>query len=168
MAIQELDGPGDHVYRNVQLVPRDGRLLSSNADGFHSADVDHAPLFDNVHLDSMGDDYFNFQTSLLFVMGVEKAAGGGQLLTVLHPHVSDQSTVGDDGRSSVTDRWYGTTEPLCRVGAGEVRMLHCCSCRPSPPHLPIIEIATACLQLLNTCHPPWISGADLLRPGPLC
>jgi hypothetical protein len=120
MAIQELDGPGDHVYRNVQLVPRDGRLLSSNADGFHSADVDHAPLFDNVHLDSMGDDYFNFQTSLLFVMGVEKAAGGGQLLTVLHPHVSDQP----DNVPGITDEWYGTTEPLLRVRGGDELLVY--------------------------------------------
>ena len=121
MAIQEMDGPGNHVYRNVQLVPRNGRLLSSNADGFHSSDMDHAPLFDNVHLDSMGDDYFNFQTSLLFVMGVKPATDGqGQLLTVLHPHVSDQP----DNVVGILDEWYGTTEPLLRVRGSEELLVY--------------------------------------------
>ena len=101
MAIAELDGPGDHAYRNVKVVPRNGRLLSSNVDGFHSADMDHAPLLDNVHFDGMEDDYFNIQSSLLFVMGVKMVTGGGQLLTVLHPHVSDQP----DNVAGIEDEW---------------------------------------------------------------
>lgn len=120
MAIAEMDGRGGHVYRRVQLIPRNGRLLSSNADGFHSSDMDYAPLFDNVHLNSMGDDYFNFQTSLLFVMGVKSAADGGQLLTVFHPHVSDQP----DDVAKITDEWYGTTEPLLRVRGGEELLVY--------------------------------------------
>jgi len=51
----------------------------------------------------MGDDYFNFQTGLLFVMGVKlDKTNGGQLLTVLHPHVSDQP----DNIPGIEDEWY--------------------------------------------------------------
>ena len=35
---------------------RNGRNIASNADAFHSADMDHAPTFENVHFKSMLDD----------------------------------------------------------------------------------------------------------------
>ena len=53
MAVAEMDGGGRHVYRNLQVVPRNGRLIASNADGFHSADMDHAPIFERVHFKSI-------------------------------------------------------------------------------------------------------------------
>ena len=30
MAVAEMDGPGAHVYRNLKVVPRNGRIISSN------------------------------------------------------------------------------------------------------------------------------------------
>lgn len=114
MAVAEMDGAGRHVYRNLQVVPRNGRLIASNADGFHSADVDHAPTFDNVHFRSMLDDYMNFQTTLLMVLDVQKTA-----LTIVHPHTSDQPDDFGDNGEHIVDLWYGTTEPLSRVQAGD-------------------------------------------------
>lgn len=88
--------------------------LLNQADAFHSSDMDHAPLFDRVHFKMMLDDYFNFQTTLLFVLEVK-----GTTLTVVHAHTSDQpDDIGDDGKP-IVDEWYGTTEPLSRVQAGE-------------------------------------------------
>ena len=49
MAIAELDGAGGHVFRRVTLAPRNGRIISSNADAFHSADVDTAATLDHCH-----------------------------------------------------------------------------------------------------------------------
>ena len=51
MGVYEADGGGGHVYRRFQLVPclpglwaRCGyRIISSNADGLHSEDVDVGP-----------------------------------------------------------------------------------------------------------------------------
>jgi hypothetical protein len=43
-AVLELDGPGGHVYRNVSVSPGPGRLISVNADGIHSEDVDVGPV----------------------------------------------------------------------------------------------------------------------------
>ena len=115
MAIAELDGAGAHLFRRVDLVPRAPFIISSNADAFHSADVDTAATLDHCHFRAMLDDFMNFQTTLLLGYAVN-----GSSLTLVNPHVSDQSTtIGDDGKSSVTDDWYGTTEPLRRVQAGE-------------------------------------------------
>eukprot|EP01052_Picozoa_sp_SAG31_P003336 SAG31_NODE_127_length_23612_cov_39.709863_2_plen_218_part_00 len=63
MAVAEMDGVGGHVYQNLHVVPRNGRLIASNADAFHSADMDHAPTFSNVHFKSMLDDYMNCETT---------------------------------------------------------------------------------------------------------
>ena len=49
MAIAELDGAGGHTFRRVTLAPRNGRIISSNADAFHSADVDTAATLDHCH-----------------------------------------------------------------------------------------------------------------------
>ena len=49
MAIAELDGAGGHTFRRVTLAPRNGRIISSNADAFHSANVDTAATLDHCH-----------------------------------------------------------------------------------------------------------------------
>ena len=43
MGVYEADGEGGHVYRRFSLVPRNGRIISSNADGLHSEDLDGEP-----------------------------------------------------------------------------------------------------------------------------
>ena len=51
-------------------------------------------------------------------------AVNGTSLIVVHPHTSDQAgDFGDDG-GPVTDLWYGTTEPLSRVGPGEELIIY--------------------------------------------
>ena len=59
----ESGGAGGNVYRNISVVPGprpDGAtvdpLLSSNADGFHSASVGHGPLIENSLFTRMPDD----------------------------------------------------------------------------------------------------------------
>merc|ERR1711925_11893 len=67
MTVSELDGPGGHTYRNVSAVPREGRLITSTAYGFHSTDVDAGPLVENVHFSRLLDDFMNIQTTFHFV-----------------------------------------------------------------------------------------------------
>ena len=55
MAIAELDGAGAHLFRRVELVPRAPFIISSNADAFHSADVDTAATLDRCHFRAMLD-----------------------------------------------------------------------------------------------------------------
>jgi hypothetical protein len=114
MAVQEMDGAGGHTYRRLQIVPRNGRLISSNADAFHSSDTDKGPLLEECHFKSMLDDFINIQTTLLFVMSVN-----GTRLQLISPHVSDQATDFDEQGRPVVDRWYGTTEPLSRLQPGQ-------------------------------------------------
>lgn len=114
MAVQEMDGGGGHVYRRLQIVPRNGRLISSNADAFHSSDLDQGPTLEDCHFKSMLDDFINIQTTILFVMDVNATR-----VTLISPHVSDQETDYDTQGRPVVDRWYGTTEPLSRLRAGD-------------------------------------------------
>ena len=90
--------------------------------------MDHAPTFENVHFKSMLDDYLNFQTTLLFVMTVK-----GTTLTMVHPHTSDQPDDFGDNGEDIVDLWYGTTEPLSRVRAGETLIFYDPVRYSSPP-----------------------------------
>ena len=96
--------------------------------------MDRAPTFENVHFKSMLDDYLNFQTTLLFVMTVK-----GTTLTMVHPHTSDQPDDFGDNGEDIVDLWYGTTEPLSRVRAGETLIFYdpvCYSLRHPETFLP--------------------------------
>ena len=54
----ELDGEGGHTYRRVANKRRDGQLISSNADCFHSIDVAVGPLLEDSELAYCLDDFF--------------------------------------------------------------------------------------------------------------
>ena len=114
MAVSEMDGEGGHTYRRLKVLARNGRLVAGIADGLHTSDLDHGSIVEDCHLSGLLDDYFNVQTTMLLVLEVD-----GTTVTLVHPHTSDQAgDFGDDGKP-VTDQWYGTTEPLSRVRAGE-------------------------------------------------
>jgi hypothetical protein len=116
MAVFEGDGGGGHTYRRLKVVPRNGRLISSNADAFHSSDMERGPKLENCHFKSMLDDFFNFQSTLLLATNFSGLDG---TLTLVHPHTSDQADDFAPGNVAVTDHWYGTTEPLSRLRAGD-------------------------------------------------
>ena len=112
MGVYEADGGGGHTYRRFSLVPRNGRIISSNADGIHSEDLDKGPTIIDSHFHSMLDDFMGIHATLLLVQSVE-TTGSTTKLRIVHPHVSDLNTFGD------TEKWYGTSEPLRRVFAGD-------------------------------------------------
>ena len=116
MAVFEGDGGGGHTYRRLQVVPRNGRLISSNADAFHSSDMDMGGTLEDCHFKSMLDDFFNFQSTLLLATNF---SGLGRTLTIVHPHTSDQADDFGSKGQSVTDQWYGTSEPLSRLRGGD-------------------------------------------------
>ncbi len=95
MAIAEMDGTGGHIFRRVELSPRSGRIISSNADAFHSSDMDTAATLEGCHFRAMLDDFLNFQSTLLFAIPSGNSTGTAQSAssttwTLVHPHVSDQ------------------------------------------------------------------------------
>ena len=111
MAIAEMDGAGGHTFRRVDLSPRNGRIISSNADAFHSSDMDTAATLDGCHFRAMLDDFLNFQTTLLFAIPSDNSSSGGGGTArsgstkgasldwmLVHPHVSDQpDDIGENG-----------------------------------------------------------------------
>ena len=54
----ELDGEGGHIYRRIQYKRRDGQLIASNADAFHSIDVAVGPTLEDSELCYCLDDFF--------------------------------------------------------------------------------------------------------------
>lgn len=112
MGVYEADGGGGHVYRRFSLVPRNGRIISSNADGLHSEDLDVGPTIVDSHFHSMLDDFLGVHATLLLVQRADET-GNSTTLRIVHPHVSDLNTFGD------TEKWYGTSEPMRRVFAGD-------------------------------------------------
>lgn len=59
------------MYRRFSLVPRNGRIISSNADGIHSEDLDVGPTILDSHFHSMLDDFMGVHATLLMVQRVE-------------------------------------------------------------------------------------------------
>jgi len=119
MACSETDGYGGHVYRNFSVAPGRGRLLSVNADGIHSEDVDVGPLIEDSRISHLLDDYFNVQNTIHLQWGNGTAtADDGYQITLVHPHTSDAPTYYPDGMP-IVDKQYGTTEPLLRLAPGD-------------------------------------------------
>jgi hypothetical protein len=71
------------------------------------------PTIVESHFHSMLDDFMGVHATLLLVQRVDKTGTGTTKLRVVHPHVSDLNTFGD------TEKWYGTSEPMRRVFAGD-------------------------------------------------
>merc|ERR1712166_136531 len=119
MGASETDGPGGHVYRNFSIAPGPGRLLSVNADGIHSEDVDVGPLIEDCTITRLLDDYWNVQNTIHLQMGSGAATGSnGYQITLIHPHTGDAPTYYPNG-TPIVDKQYGTTEPLLRVAPGD-------------------------------------------------
>jgi hypothetical protein len=114
MATFEVDGHGGHAYRNVSVTPGPGRLISVNADGIHSEDVDVGPLIENCRISHLLDDYINIQTTIFLQMGsATTGINGAASITLVHPHTGDSATDG------FVDKQYGTSAPLLRLAPGD-------------------------------------------------
>ena len=118
MAASETDGGGGHVYRNFTVAPGPGRLISVNADGIHSEDVDVGPLIEDSTITRLLDDYWNVQNTIHLQMGNGTNTTNGYQITLVHPHTADAPTYYPDG-TPIVDKQYGTTEPLLRVAPGD-------------------------------------------------
>ena len=71
-ALVEAGGEGNHTWRSVRLVRREGqqplRLLAANADGFHSSCVRIGPKLLDSELSFTGDDLLNIHSRMSFVL----------------------------------------------------------------------------------------------------
>jgi hypothetical protein len=72
--LYELDGEGGHTYRRVANKRRDGQLISSNADCFHSIDVGVGPLLEDSELAYCLDDFFNIHTTIHVLLPANSGA----------------------------------------------------------------------------------------------
>jgi hypothetical protein len=70
MAVLEWGGAGGHVYRNITLTRKPGRLLSSNVDAFHSFAVANGPLVEGCTFEHMGDDFVNLHNRVSILLNV--------------------------------------------------------------------------------------------------
>ena len=68
-AIVELDGECGHAYRHVSVTRREGLMIASNADSFHSNDCARGPTIEHCEFAHMMDDYVNIHSTLFSVAG---------------------------------------------------------------------------------------------------
>ena len=108
-AITELDGACGHVYRRVKVVRRNGYLIASNRDVFHSIDCQTGPLIEDSEFSRAADDYISVHSTTHVLT---ESAGGDMLL--LAPRIATGSPPYD-----LTDEWYGTTSPMSNIVAGQ-------------------------------------------------
>ncbi len=80
VGVIEHEGTGNTYRLNILPKPESTRLLSTNADAFHSRESQGTQLLD-CHFSSSGDDAINIHSSLAVVVGRE-----GERLLVLAPH----------------------------------------------------------------------------------
>ena len=140
----ELDGEGGHTYRRIKNARRDGQLISSNADAFHSIDVAVGPLLEDSELAYCLDDFFNIHNTIHIALPSPAAAsstptgndgapgdggGGGEAkndrMTLVNPRIGVGSHTPTDGNETARtlDEWYGDTSPMTNVRAGEDTIL---------------------------------------------
>ena len=141
----ELDGAGAHVYRRVRVTRRDQQLIGSNADCFHSIDVETGPTVVDSELSYCLDDFFNIHNTIHIMMPTPKAAanraasagggattagrdGGGTFAaTLINARITDchsrPASIAPYVNASLNgnktlDQWYGDTSPMSNIVAG--------------------------------------------------
>lgn len=67
MVFVESEGLGNNRYEFNRIVRRHDRLLTSNADVFHSINVEKGPIINNNFAEFPGDDFVNIHTHLTYV-----------------------------------------------------------------------------------------------------
>ena len=132
----ELDGFGAHVYRRVRVTRRDGQLIGSNADCFHSIDVQHGPLIVDSELAYCLDDFFNIHNTIHILLPPGPRRGRGSLssttATLINARITDchsrPAAIAPYDPSNETtaslDQWYGDTSPMTNAVPGS-DTLHC-------------------------------------------
>ena len=137
----ELDGEGGHTYRRVKVARRDGQLIASNADCFHSIDVARGPLLVDSEMGYCLDDFFNIHNTIhILVPGVNTTKGDEEIdggaakksVTLINPRIADchyrpssiAPYVNDSKESNETlDQWYGDTSPMSNAVEGADTLL---------------------------------------------
>ena len=76
MAFSESLGNGRNIYRNCRIMRKGSRLLSSNADGFHSSQMVFGPTIIECRAEFTGDDTVNVHGFTSFVID----AGDGPMV----------------------------------------------------------------------------------------
>ena len=62
--IVELDGECGHTYQNVNVVRRDGYMIASNGDVFHSSDCAKGATIEDSTFEASLDDFYNVHTTV--------------------------------------------------------------------------------------------------------
>ena len=125
--IVELDGECGHTYRRVNVVRRDGYVISSNGDVFHSSDCATGATIEDSIFEASLDDFYNVHTtvhvawtppSLLYDDDDDDDDDdeGASSLYVIQPRETGTS---ESAGPSISEYWYGTASPMSSMRPGD-------------------------------------------------
>ena len=144
--IMELDGGCGHLYSGIRVVRRQGYMIASNADVFHSSDCAVGATIENSTFEANLDDFVNTHSTVHVGWtpssvhnpegrGARAAGGAG---TARLPETADGTRTGhavgatdmyiiqprntatsESVNASHTDDWYGTASPMAAMRPGD-------------------------------------------------
>jgi hypothetical protein len=123
--IVELDGNCGHTFSRVNVVRRDGYMIASNGDVFHSSDCATGATIEDSVFEAALDDFYNVHTTVHVAWTPpalhdedEKDEKGtqGQAIYIVQPRETGTSeSVGPE----VSEDWYGTASPMSSMRPGD-------------------------------------------------
>ena len=133
--IVELDGECGHTYRRVNVVRREGYVVASNGDVFHSSDCARGATIEDSIFEAALDDFYNVHTTVHVAwtpppLRGGNAAGGvddtneeslspsaaSSAVYIIQPRETGTSeSVGPE----VSEYWYGTASPMSSMRPGD-------------------------------------------------
>ena len=130
--IFELDGQCGHVYRGVRVMRREGYMIASNADVFHSSDCARGATIEDSLFEANMDDFINIHSTV----HVAWTAPNTTTTATTRGHALHSNSVDDavldlhmiQGRNTATsepvnrtvvDDWYGTSSPMSSMAPGD-------------------------------------------------
>jgi hypothetical protein len=96
MGISEQEGIGGcNTYSGCSVIPRPStsRILSSNADAFHSTAMSQGPNIQNCEFGWSGDDLMNIHGLISYVYALDASTNGLTLVTQLMPDLAAPDTI---------------------------------------------------------------------------
>ena len=123
--IVELDGECGHTYRRVNVVRREGYMIASNGDVFHSSDCARGATIEDSIFEASLDDFYNVHTtvhvawtppSLVSKNAADNSEGSTTAVYIIQPRETGTSeSVGPE----VSEYWYGTASPMSSMRPGD-------------------------------------------------
>ena len=165
--IVELDGECGHTYRRVNVVRREGYMIASNGDVFHSSDCERGATIEDSIFEAALDDFYNVHTTVHVAWtppslrrsnsAADSVDGNEAAVYIIQPReTGTDESVGPE----VSEYWYGTASPMSSMRPGD--SLSCFTFSTSKAHsVPVANLTLSAFPQPVTNEAELASAAAL-------